>query len=93
MNGNGVLPSLYDRLGARAVLIAIPRGSKAPTQARWQKTTFDETQRYFRKKQLKDAVRRGGNIGVRLCDSLAAVDFDIDEWADRFLELNEILRG
>jgi hypothetical protein len=43
MNGNGVLPSLYDRLGPRAVLIAIPRGSKAPTQARWQKTTFDES--------------------------------------------------
>jgi hypothetical protein len=93
VDGNSILSSLYDRLGPRAVLIPIPRASKAPAQAEWQKRTFDETQRFFRQNELKDAVQRGGNIGVRLCDGLAAADFDAEEWAQGFLDLNEIIRG
>jgi hypothetical protein len=44
VNGNGILESLYDRLGSRAVLLPVPRGFKSPSRPQWQKTTFEDTE-------------------------------------------------
>ena len=82
-----ILANLY-LLFPRSVLLPIPRGEKRPTFARWQHTTFEDTQRPAYQRGLLSAIKRGGNIGVLLgpkSGRLFALDIDDDQLVEEFL--------
>jgi bifunctional DNA primase/polymerase-like protein len=83
-----VLQSLYAPFD-RPVLIPIPRGKKRPTFTHWQHTTYEDTQRPEYQRRLLDAIKRGGNIGIRLgpkSGRLFALDIDDDHMVEGFLQ-------
>jgi putative DNA primase/helicase len=82
-----ILASLYSLLN-RAVLLPIPRGKKKPIFARWQHTTYEDTQRPDYQHKLLCAIKRGGNIGVLLgpkSGRLFALDIDDNQVVKEFL--------
>jgi Bifunctional DNA primase/polymerase, N-terminal len=85
---HGVLDTLYNLLGERTVLLPLVPGEKAPKNAAWQKTTFEDTQEPDYQKELRAAV----NIGALLTGGLASIDIDDDQFIGEFLGLNPRLR-
>jgi hypothetical protein len=84
-----ILASLYSLLN-RPVLLPIPRGKKKPIFARWQHTTYEDTQRPEYQHKLLCAIRRGGNIGILLgpkSGRLLALDIDDDQVVEELLNL------
>jgi putative DNA primase/helicase len=72
---------LYKLLG-QAVLIRIPLRQKRPVLTGWSKLTFADTQEPDYQRELRDAIARGGNIGVKLgpdSSRLFALDVDSDD--------------
>ncbi len=95
-NGNGDHPPTPARvahlrglLGLDALMLPWPRGSKG-TKKKWGHRTLG---------QMRDAdyLREldAGNIGVALgrkSNGLCSIDFDSDEWMERFLKANPALQ-
>src|SRR6516164_4624542 len=85
------LEHLYELTGEQAVFLAVPYGEKGPREKGWGKLTLEETRTKSYHQKLREALRRGGNIGVLLgspSGNLCAIDIDDDAWIEPFLELN-----
>ena len=82
-----ILNSLYSRFG-NVVLLPVPKGEKGPKLPGWQTISFEQTQEPQYQAQLLDAIRRGGNIGVRLGNGTISVDVDLDKMAEWFAAHN-----
>ncbi|MCB1131360.1 MAG: bifunctional DNA primase/polymerase [Verrucomicrobiae bacterium] len=83
---------ILNRLGVRAVLLRIKPGTKQPSRSRWQEFTFETT----RTPSYQTKLRRAAAIGVLLgsaSEGLCSIDFDDDEFKERFFEVNQFLRG
>jgi hypothetical protein len=95
-SANGVtLEHLYELTGEQAVFLVVPYGEKGPREKGWGKITLEETRTESYRQKLREALRRGGNIGVLLgppSGNLCAIDIDDDAWVERFLELNPKLK-
>ena len=87
------LATLYAIFGDTSVFLAIPKGSKAPPELEWQKTSFADTQKEDYQGRLEQCVRVGGNIGVILgpASDLYSIDLDGDDLISDFLALNPCL--
>lgn len=87
---NQVIETIVADLRGPAVLLAVPRGKKAPRAAGWQKHTLADMTR----PEYLASLNHGGNVGVLLGHAsagLCALDFDFDADADLFLCLNPAL--
>jgi len=81
---------IYELLGADAVLLPVPTGTKGPQFKGWQSIKLADTQA-----EEYQAKLRGGNVGVLLgtpSGGLCAVDIDDDDLLDEFFSLNPGLR-
>jgi AAA domain-containing protein/bifunctional DNA primase/polymerase-like protein len=89
-NGNGgldILEHLYDQLG-KVVILPIPLGKKGPVFKGWQDVTYEDTQTEQYQRALKEAIKRGGNLGVLLGEAsngLRTIDFDDQADAEEFV--------
>jgi hypothetical protein len=87
------LDYFYELLG-HVVLLPFARKRKFPIEEGWHLRTFADTQTPEYQSQLQAALRRGGNIGVRLgplSEQLVTIDIDDDELAETFVEYNPAL--
>jgi len=80
------LSAVYELIG-EAVLLPIPLGEKRPVDEGWQTISYKDSLGRPYQQRLVEAIRRGGNIGVRLgpaSSRLWALDLDddsiVDEW-------------
>ena len=88
-----ILAHLYQLLG-RAVLLPYEPRRKFPPEQGWQRRTYADTQRPEYQRNLIAAIKRGGNIGVRLgeaSEGLVSIDIDDDELAETFIPCNPFL--
>lgn len=84
------IKNLYALLGAKTILLPIPRGSKAPVREAWEATRWTDTQT-----DEYQAHLQRGNVGVLLgaaSDGLCAIDIDDDRDMEPFFNLNPGLR-
>ena len=90
---NGDHPTLADVqvLLPDAVLLAIDTGTKKPLRARWQKTTFAQTQKPGYQRLLSNAGTIGALLGAP-SNWLAVLDCDTDPFLQFMLAQNEVLR-
>jgi hypothetical protein len=87
------LDYFYELLGY-VVLLPFARKRKFPGEEGWHLRTFADTQTLEYRSQLQAALRRGGNIGVRLgplSGQLVTIEIDDDELAETFIEYNPAL--
>ena len=87
------LDYFYELLGF-VVLLPFARKRKFPIEEGWHLRTFADTQTREYQSQLQAALRRGGNIGVRLgplSGQLVTIDIDDDQLAETFIEYNPAL--
>jgi Bifunctional DNA primase/polymerase, N-terminal len=91
---------LIDRIqklvGPRAVLIPIALGTKFPVQTGWQNITYADTQTAAYQTRLEDAIRRGGNICVRLgplSNGLCTIDIDRADLLETLTAANTFLKA
>jgi hypothetical protein len=83
-----ILQQIFSLVGNRAILLPIPLGIKAPAFHGWQQVTFADTQVPAYQRRLQDCISAGGNIGILLGNTLAAIDFDTDTAMTTFLDAN-----
>jgi P4 family phage/plasmid primase-like protien len=88
MNSESIATEITQLIGP-AVLLPIPRGSKAPKIDGWPKLTLaDMTPNYLQ------GILKDGNVGVNLgaaSNGLCSIDCDGDEQLNEFLKLNDNL--
>jgi hypothetical protein len=87
------LRHFYQLLG-QAVLLPIDLGVKELKEKRWQLRTFADTQTPKYQQLLLEAIKRGGNIGVRLGQlsaGVVSIDIDDDEMAGMLIADNPFL--
>jgi hypothetical protein len=90
-----VLNEIYTLVGAGAVLLPLPFGTKRSQHKNWPALRFVDTQTPRYQLNLVRAVNNKGNVGVVLgpaSDGLVAIDLDRDELVDPFLALTPVLR-
>jgi hypothetical protein len=75
------------RLEVDAVLLPIRSGTKRPNRKAWQNLTFADTQEPNFQRALRSAPAIGVSLG-RASGGLCSIDFDDDDFLNRFLELN-----
>jgi P4 family phage/plasmid primase-like protien len=88
---NDVVAELKATLGEDVVLIPVARGDKRPINVGWQNITVEQTNTPEYQEQL-----RRSNIGVSLgrpSSGLCAIDIDVDDRLEGFLNLNPRLRA
>ncbi len=83
---------IITRLGVKAVLLPIRKGTKAPSNKGWQNTKFESTQNPL----YQSALAKASTIGVLLGDAsegLCSIDFDCSTALEQFLAANPRLQG
>lgn len=83
---------ILKRLEVDAVLLPIRRGTKCPSRKAWQKLSFADTQDPKFQRSLLNAPAIGVLLGSA-SGGLCSIDFDDDEFLQRFLEVNPKLEG
>jgi hypothetical protein len=83
---------ILKRLEVDAVLLPIRRGTKSPNRKEWQKLSFADTQDPKFQRSLLNAPAIGVLLGSA-SGGLCSIDFDDDEFLQRFLEVNPKLEG
>jgi hypothetical protein len=80
------------RLGVNAVLLPIKRRTKYPNRKEWQMLSYADTQTEKYQRSLKNAPAIGVLLGSA-SGGLCSIDFDDDDFLNRFSEMNPELSG